>query len=111
MTNDVKANYFLELIKIKTEHFKQTRNIEFKVNIAAWTLIAAAYHVISKAGNNINCYLILGMFVFAGIHIRWMYLIQRSEKRDIESIVRFRTKIEVCTQSKARKDVQTRTWF
>ena len=67
MTDNEKTNYFLELIKVKMEHFKQTRDIEFKVNIAAWTLIVAAYLSLSKPIN--CCPLIICLILFAMIHI------------------------------------------
>lgn len=93
--DDIKVSYFLDLIKLKMEHFKQTREIEFKVNIAAWTLIVATYYTFSNLQIDCKpCCIVLGMLIFAIIHIMWMCLIQQSETKDLESVYYFRTKIE-----------------
>jgi len=42
METKEKNSLLIELCKIQMDHFEKTRNIEFKVNIALWTLIALA---------------------------------------------------------------------
>ena len=42
MTDKEKADCLIELHKAQMDHFKQTRDIEIKVNLAYWTLIVVA---------------------------------------------------------------------
>jgi hypothetical protein len=39
MTDKEKTDALIELIKIRVDKYKQTRELEFKVNLALWTLI------------------------------------------------------------------------
>ncbi len=39
MSNNDKAQHYLELAKLQMDHLRQTREIEFKVNLALWTAI------------------------------------------------------------------------
>lgn len=94
MTDNEKINYLVEMIKVKMEHFKQTRDIEFKVNIAAWTLIVIAYHPLSNLCNINTCCLIFGLFLFAFAHTSWMCLIDQSESKDLETVYNIRREIE-----------------
>jgi hypothetical protein len=42
MTSKEKADCLLELHKAQLDHFKQTRDVELKVDIALWSLIAVS---------------------------------------------------------------------
>ena len=88
----------IELCKIQMDHFEKTRNIEFKVNIALWTLIAlAGKFVYDENDLHKGGFFIIGYVVFAIVitwfHCLWMSLIQRSEDRDHESNNEYKTEI------------------
>ena len=70
------------------DHFRQTRDIEFKVNIAIWTLIVlAGYFLYGKICLNSCTYLAwyIGISILiVGLHLVWMCKIERSENKDID---------------------------
>jgi len=100
MTDKEKAYCFIELYKEQMNHFKQTRDIEFKVNIAFWTLIVLAGYFLnliisSRSYSNFNCFYIIIALLFLACHLfLWLLPISRSEKIDLHYIKEYRDKIE-----------------
>ena len=86
MTDKEKADSLIELQKGLAEYLRQTRNIEFKVNIALWSLIVAAGSVF-LSNNNLNLrdpvawfwFLTLVFTISVGHLVLWMIPIQLSE--------------------------------
>lgn len=99
MTDKEKADCLLELHKTQLSHFSQTRDIEFRVNIALWTLIAAGgsflygkVHLNDDVSYSI--YVIVSLAIFLGHLFLWMMPIQNSEDTDDYFINQYRTQIE-----------------
>ena len=90
MENKPKAESLIELCKIQMEHFKQTRSIEFKVNLALWTLIVLIGRFLYEYVNFTCCswisYVIIAILISLGHFYCWMKPIQKSENRDLEFI-------------------------
>jgi hypothetical protein len=83
MTDKEKADCLIELHKTQMEHFMQTREIELKVNIALWTLLAGTgaaflYRDISLPQN----YCKISSFIVICHFLLWMLPIQFSEDTD-----------------------------
>jgi hypothetical protein len=87
MSDDIKklkVESIIELYKIQMDHFEKSRDIEFKINLALWTLIVLAGKFgYGKQLFSIESYCLMAGTVL-GLHIFWMVLIQRSQDRDIE---------------------------
>jgi hypothetical protein len=98
METKEKNSLLIELCKIQMDHFEKTRNIEFKVNIALWTLIALAgkfgYGKI-KLDHNSFFILLYTFFsvVIVVLHWCWMKNIQNSENSDIALRNKYRSEI------------------
>jgi hypothetical protein len=83
----------IELCKIQMDHFEKTRNIEFKVNIALWTLIVLSGKFLYDKGIPINesFWRIGGVIIF--LHLWWMISVQHSEGKDLRFIYQCRQKL------------------
>ena len=88
MEDKEKVDSLIELCKIQMDHFEKTRNIEFRVNIALWTLIVLAGKFgYGKIHLNDSCSKLFYFgFVFIVIifHYIWMKMIQWSQDKDHE---------------------------
>lgn len=78
----------LEIYKTEAEKYKHTRDIEWKMNIAVWTVVAAS--VYAKYQNpaffstwHLCGYLIVGLF-YVAIHIGFIVGIQKSLGRSLD---------------------------
>ena len=99
MTDKEKADCLLELHKTQLSHFSQTRDIEFRVNIALWTLIAASGSFLYgkvQLDDNVSyfIYAIVSLAIFLGHLFLWMMPIQNSEDMDDYFINQYRMQIE-----------------
>ncbi len=111
MDEKEKIGHLLELYKIQMEHFERTRDIEFKVNIAFWTLIALA----GKFGYDhgiLKTYSDWGYLIFAGLtigmHSFWMILIQLSEEKDLNIRKQYKSKIHEMVEEMAMDFLRSR---
>lgn len=116
MENKEKADCLIELLKERMSKFKQTREIEFKINIALWTLIIASGYILNSIHINTMFELVL-FFLFyntASLLIIyahknfWMFPIQRSETLDKYLINKYQYVIENLAEynlSKEPKDI------
>lgn len=103
MTNKEKADCLIELHRERLGKYKQTRDIEFRVNIALWTLIIVSGYYINKeivlcSRNDyfifIILYLLISILLAFGHFKFWMKPIQKSEDVDNFYINQYREKIE-----------------
>lgn len=97
MTEEEKRNtdVYLRLMEIQQNHFESTRDIEWKVNLSFWTLIALTYQFSIDSKYKIVVIGCATMF-----HYFWMRLIDSSENKDLKFIYFFRSKcIESITKN------------
>lgn len=102
MTAKEKADCLLELHKSQLQHFMQTRDIELKVDIALWTLIAASGSFLHGKTqlNGISAWIIYAVVTLAivlGHMFLWKKPIQSSEDTDDYFINQYRKEIEKLT--------------
>ncbi|MBW2046147.1 MAG: hypothetical protein JRI96_14905 [Deltaproteobacteria bacterium] len=98
MENKEKAECLIELCKIQMDHFRQTRDIEFKVNLALWTLVAlGGKFFYDKIKLDTCCewviYIVFALAIIFTHFFFWMRPIQDSEDRDIRFIYQCREKL------------------
>lgn len=102
MTNKEKADCLIELHKVQLEHFMQTRDIEFKVNIALWTLIALSGSFLYGKLNLTGCqwwiYGIFALVIYLGHMFLWIMPIQKSADTDDYYINLYRSKVEALVE-------------
>jgi len=99
MTDKEKADCMIELHKSQLDHFMQTREIEFKVNLSLWTLIIlAGYFLYGKIHLNcllsISIYSVLALLLYFMHIFLWMMPIQKSEDTDDHYIREYRNKVQ-----------------
>jgi hypothetical protein len=104
MTDKEKADCLIELHKTQLEHFMQTRDIELKVDIALWTLIAAGgSFLVLHTEIDLKNYLSLILYIITSVvivsaHIGlWKQPIQKSEDTDDHFINKYRGEVEKLT--------------
>jgi len=90
LTGKDKADCLLQLQRTLAENRRQTRSIEFRVNLSLWTLIAASvYFLYGKVhlseGFQILWFLPIAIATYLA-HVQWMRLVQRSEDNDASRI-------------------------
>lgn len=77
MTRDEAVN----LTKATRERFEKTREIQWKMNVAIWTLMAAAIYLFAKEPTirfSLNLQFILLTIIFGLTHLVFVYMTQRS---------------------------------
>ena len=87
MTDTDKTTSLVELEKIRIEKYKQTRELEFKVNIALWTLIVLiGYHYRGKLSieywEDLLFFIIVAIVIVLGHFFLWLVPISDSMARD-----------------------------
>lgn len=102
MTDKEKADLLIELIKTQLDHFKQTRDLELKVSLALWTLIAVtASFLYGKVRLTdlapIGLFILIAIIVFVGHVFLWLMPIQNSEDKDDYFINKYRDEVEGLT--------------
>ena len=102
MTDKEKADCLIELHKSQLDHFKQTRDIELKVDIALWTLIIASgsflygkIYLTDPASRTI--YQLIAFVIILGHTFLWKEPIQNSEDIDDYFINQYRNEVEKLT--------------
>lgn len=99
MEMEEKAEHLIELCKIQMDHFRQTRDLEFKVNLALWTLIVIGikflYDYNFKLDNFLKllCYIIFALIIILVHWFCWLKPIQQSEENDLKFIYSCRDSI------------------
>ncbi len=100
MTDNERAAHLAELLERQLDHFKQTRDIEFKVNLAFWTAIVATGAFLYRDGLRITSacgvllYLLIAVLVWLAHLLLWMVPIQYSEETDDHFVREYREQIE-----------------
>ena len=77
MTRDEAVN----LTKVTRERFEKTREIQWKMNVAKWTLMAAAIYLFAKEPSirfSRGCPLIFFAVIFGVTHLLFIYMTQLS---------------------------------
>ena len=107
------ANILVELHKSHMEHFNKTRDLEFKVNIALWTLIAVGGYFLKESfpekeltpSQSISLLVVYISSVvgFYLIHKRWMNLVQKSEDIEKNRMIKERSLIAILLENKNEK--------
>lgn len=87
MDEKEKIGPLIELYRMQMDHFEKTRNIEFKVNIALWTLIVLVGQfsygkIILSECCSLIVYIGISCIIIVA-HLYWMELIQASQDRDL----------------------------
>jgi hypothetical protein len=77
----------LGIIEAQVTHFNKTRDIEWKVNISLWTLIAASFTVKSFQLESWEFYTLICL------HLLWMFFIQLSENKSWDLVLELRDKL------------------
>jgi len=106
MDDEQKAQILLKLIQGQLDHFKQTRSLELKVNLAFWTAIVLTGGVLYREGYcissfiEITTYILLACFIFISHLFCWLVPIQFSEDTDTSFINEYRGEVERLCQFK-----------
>jgi hypothetical protein len=67
----------LEAFKTERVRFEKTREIQWKFNLAIWTLEALGIHYLNKEMFTCKCLLVISAIVFIGCHLTFCILMQR----------------------------------
>ena len=99
MEDKQKAECLIELCKTQMDHFRQTRNIEFKINLALWTLIVLGGKFLYCKVKLLDPWYgwiiyLLSALVIVLFHLCWMVSIQNSEDKDDHYINQYRSIVE-----------------
>ena len=106
MTDKEKVDCFIELHKEQLGKFKQTRDIEMKINITLWTLIVLGSYYINKeiptTTPQERCsfliwYIIIALVIAITHLVFWMRPIKKSEDTDDYYINKYRSEVEKLT--------------
>lgn len=87
MADTDKTTALIELEKVWIDKYKQTRDLEFKVNVALWTLIVLlGYHYRGKLSivyrEDLVFFIIVALIVVSGHFFLWLTPISKSLARD-----------------------------
>jgi hypothetical protein len=99
MEDKDRINALIELQKIRTDKYNQTRDLEFKINIALWTLIVLIGYYYR---NTFKIETLADMLIFTCVtvifvlahYFLWLKPISMSEARDYSKALEFQTEIE-----------------
>ena len=110
MTDKEKADCLIELHKGQLEHYKDTRTIEFKVNLTFWSfIILAGYYVKKEIVFNpwvntwhLIIYVLCSLIVILVYLFFWIKPIQKSEDMDDFFVNEYRSEVEKLTDIKIK---------
>ena len=99
MTDAEKTTALIELEKIRIEKYNHTRDLEFKVNIALWTLIVLVgynYRNTFRIGTTTDLvfFILVAIVVVLGHFFFWLNPISKSERRDYSRALSFQKEAE-----------------
>jgi hypothetical protein len=113
MTEKEKADCLIALHKEQSSRFLQTRDIEFKINLALWGfIILAGYFVLNNVLPKIQehfvlfeiGYVIVSSLIISSHYLFWMFPIARSEEINDFFIRKYSFKIEELSGSTIQPD-------
>lgn len=99
MSPNEKAECYLKLMEIQATHFKQTRDLEFKVNLALWSAIVVSGgflfgKVHLNSGGSKMAFIAVALLLFVAHLALWMIPIQNSEDTDDHFIREYGRRVE-----------------
>ena len=89
-----KALICLELYKAQTDRFKDTRRIQWKINLAFWTFILISSSFLYGKYQISYCVGIIALIIFTAIHLSWCLCIQISLEHDKNIANAYRAKLD-----------------
>lgn len=89
-----KATICLELYKAHTDRFKDTRQIQWKVNLAFWTFILVSSAFLYGKYQIDNCVGIIALIIFTLLHFFWCLYIQISLEHHKNIANAYRAKLD-----------------
>jgi len=94
MTDNKKAEFYLEVAKMHMDHLRQTRDIEFKVNLALWTgIVLAGYFLYGEVPLDDHhsrlLYGLMASLILFGHVVCWMMPVQHSQDRDNDFLKKY----------------------
>ena len=95
-----KAAICLELYKAQTERFKDTRRIQWKINLAFWTFIIVSSSFLYGKYQISYCVGIIASVFFTAIHFLWCLCIQISLEHDKNIANAYRAKLDAYINGK-----------
>lgn len=108
MSDKDKADCLIELHREQLGHFKQTREIEWKVNLTLWSLIILGSYNLQKAHSVflssinlcsfVSIYFIVSVIIIIAHFKFWLEPILMSEKTDNDYILKYRKAVENLTK-------------
>jgi len=112
MTDKEKTDALIELIKIRADKYKQTRELEFKVNIALWTLIVLIGQYYKTKVDNITTtdlilFIISLIMIVAGHYFLWLVPVSESMARDNAKALELQDEVERITGIEPSKPLRT----
>ena len=108
MTDKDKADCLIALHNTQMDHFKQTRDIEFKVNLALWVAVVLSGRFLygkvklDVFGEWVIFILLSAIIILAHLFL-WMMPIQNSEDKDDHFIRQYRSEVEELTGIQLQK--------
>lgn len=121
-----KTAALIELVKIRIEKYKQTRELEFKINIALWTLIVLiGYHyrdILSiEDRRDLIFFITVALVIVLGHFFLWLTPISESMARDnakayelqeeVEKNIGFNSAIPARNMNSIKKDYMSWNLF
>jgi hypothetical protein len=99
MNDKEKTDSLIELEKIRIDKYNHTRDLEFKVNIALWTLIVLVgyyYRNTLRIGTTTDLvfFILVAVVVVLGHFFFWLNPISKSERRDYSRALTFQKAAE-----------------
>ena len=116
MTEAEKSDALLRLMDIHSARFRQIRDLEFKVNIVIWAILAIFGKFLSDARVKVDDWATLIIYLFISTvivicHYRfWLKPIQASEDRDSAFIRDVRKEIQSLTGSSIKYPNLEKSW-
>ena len=112
MTDKEKTDALIELIKIRVDKYKQTRELEFKVNIALWTLIVLIGQYYKSKVSDITTtdlilFIIALILIVAGHYFLWLVPVSESLARDNAKALELQDEVEKITGIKPSIPLRT----
>jgi hypothetical protein len=90
--NEKCISVYLELYKQQMERFHQTQEIEWKANIALWTLLAGAIYLAKDHNLGVpKCFVYFAATGIVLLHCCWLVKVQSSEHIDKVLWMRYRS--------------------
>lgn len=115
MTDHEKADSMLRLMDMHFAKFRQSRDIEFKVNLAIWTVLVVLGKFLSDQqlqleGWGWGFYLLISLIIVLCHYFCWMKPIQLSENRDSAFVGNCREAIQAITNTSIKYPSLDQRW-